>query len=90
MARMITGEFGEAQAAGPVASEAYYQLGVQFAAGRDVEQDFVVAHKWFNLAAMHGDARAKCERAALAAEMSKEQVSEAQRQAREWVANKLN
>ncbi|NND50740.1 MAG: hypothetical protein HKN60_10860 [Rhizobiales bacterium] len=90
MARLITGEFGEAQAAGPVASEAYYQLGIQFAAGRDVEQDYVVAHKWFNLAALHGDARAKSERAALAAEMTREQVAEAQRQAREWVSNKIN
>lgn len=86
MARLITGEFGEAQASGPMAAQAYYQLGIKYAAGRGVDPDYVVAHKWFNLAALHGSDEAKCERAALAAEMTREQVAEAQRLAREWVA----
>lgn len=86
MARLTTGEFEVAQPGGPVAAEMYYQLGIRYAAGRGVERDYVSAHKWFNLAAMQGDARAKNERAAIAEEMSREQVFEAQRQAREWVS----
>jgi hypothetical protein len=86
MARLLTGEFGEAQAAGPVAAETYYQLGIKYAAGRDVACDYVVAHKWFNVAALHGDERAKSERAALAEHMTREQIFEAQRLARAWIA----
>jgi hypothetical protein len=86
MARLVTGEFGDAQASGPMAAETYYQLGIKYAAGRDVDPDYVTAHKWFNLAALHGSDAAKSERAALAAEMTREEVFEAQRLAREWVA----
>jgi len=86
MARLLTGEFGEAQAAGPVAADTYYQLGIKYAAGRDVARDYVVAHKWFNLAALHGSEKAKGERAALAQEMTREEIFEAQRLARAWIA----
>ena len=86
MARLAASEFAEAQAPGPMAAETYYQLGIKYAAGRDVEPDYVTAHKWFNLAALHGYAAAKHERAAIAAEMSREEISEAQRLAREWIS----
>jgi TPR repeat protein len=54
--------------------------------GRDVEIDLVSAHKWFNLAAMRGNDEAKRYRMEVAREMSKAEIAEAQRQAREWLS----
>jgi TPR repeat protein len=51
-----------------------------------VEFDLVSAHKWFNLAAMRGNEDAKRYRMEIAREMSKTEIAEAQRQAREWLA----
>ncbi|WP_294392452.1 hypothetical protein [uncultured Sphingomonas sp.] len=44
--------------------------------------DLVEAHKWFNLAAMHGDPRAAAARTSLALDMTAREVAEAQRRAR--------
>ena len=85
MARQIIAEFEEAQIGGPVAAESLYRLGLRYATGRGVDRDNVVAHKWFNLAAMRGCAGARDERKALADEMTRDEVAEAQRQAREWL-----
>jgi TPR repeat protein len=65
-------------------TEALFRLGVQYCTGRDVTVDRIVAHKWFNLAALRGDVRAREWRAELAQEMSAAEIAEAQRQAREW------
>lgn len=65
-------------------TEALFLLGVQYCTGRNVAMDRIVAHKWFNLAAMRGDVRAREWRAELAQEMSAAEIAEAQRQAREW------
>jgi TPR repeat protein len=53
--------------------------------GRDVPLDLVTAHKWFNLAALRGNAEAKRYRMEIAGEMSRCEIAEAQRQAREWL-----
>jgi len=45
----------------------------------------VLAHMWYNLAAAQGSAEAAKFRDELALDMSREQVAEAQRQAREWL-----
>jgi uncharacterized protein len=66
--------------------DALFELGLMYCAGRDVELDLVSAHKWFNLAAMRGNEDAKRYRMEIAHEMSKAQIAEAQRQAREWLA----
>ncbi|MDX2203274.1 MAG: hypothetical protein NW223_11035 [Hyphomicrobiaceae bacterium] len=66
-------------------ADALFELGLMYCAGRDVEMDLVSAHKWFNLAAMRGNAEAKRYRMEIAREMSRQQVAEAQRQAREWL-----
>jgi uncharacterized protein len=66
-------------------ADALFQLGLQYSLGRDVEADAVTAHKWFNLAALRGNQAAKEYRAELSAEMTKAQVAEAQRRAREWL-----
>jgi uncharacterized protein len=65
--------------------EAFYNLGLAFATGQGgINVDLVSAHKWFNLAAVHGIEQALAERAALAREMTNAEIAEAQRQAREW------
>lgn len=75
-----------AEISGAATAETLYQLGLVYALGRGVRQDNVTAHKWFNLAASQGCIRARAEREALAGEMSRDEVIEAQRQARAWVA----
>lgn len=54
----------------------------------DRPTDYVEAHKWFNLAAMMGDDKARDYRQQLTDEMSKEQVSAALRSARDWLLSK--
>jgi TPR repeat protein len=66
--------------------DALYELGLIYCAGRDVEIDLVSAHKWFNLAAIRGNQDAKRYRMEISREMSKREIAEAQRQAREWLA----
>lgn len=67
------------------APDALFQLGLLYCTGRDVELDLVTAHKWFNLAALRGNEEAKRYRLELSREMSKAQVAQAQRLAREWL-----
>ncbi len=59
-------------------------LGRAFVKGLGVPQDFVEAHKWFNLAAARGDARAAAERDALEKRMTLEEQAEARKLARAW------
>ena len=59
-------------------------LGRAFVKGLGVPQDFVEAHKWLNLAAARGDAKAVAERDALAKEMTVEERAEARKLARAW------
>lgn len=66
-------------------ADALFELGLMYCAGRDVELDYIAAHKWFNLAALRGNDAAKQYRMELSREMSKKQIAEAQRQAREWL-----
>jgi len=66
-------------------ADTMFELGLIYATGRDGEIDVVSAHKWFNLSAFRGHEAAKTRRAELAGEMSKDQIAEAQRAAREWV-----
>jgi uncharacterized protein len=86
MARVETIAFtsNEVTAAGS-AHDALFELGLMYCAGRDVELDLVNAHKWFNLAALRGNEDAKRFRMEIAHEMSKPQIAEAQRRAREWL-----
>lgn len=54
--------------------------------GTSVPQDFALAHMWLNIAASEGDESAAALRNSLESRMGQEQVAEAQRLAREWVA----
>src|SRR5215468_7497674 len=70
---------------------AQYNLAVLYDTGRGVLQDYVLAHKWYNLAASHYatweadiGASAARSRDRLTTRMTPAQVAEAQKMAREW------
>ncbi len=64
-----------------------YRLGLEASTGgEDVALDLIIAHKWFNLAAMQGNLEARAYRAELANEMTAEEIAEAQKLAREYLA----
>jgi len=70
-----------------LSSDDMYRLGLEASNGCETgEFDLVTAHKWFNLAAMMGNLEARTYRAELANEMATEEIAEAQRQAREYLA----
>ena len=54
--------------------------------GMGVLQDFSQAHMWFNIAASQGHKKAKAHLDRLNNKMSVDQIAEAQKLAREWVA----
>ncbi len=86
MARMDVASRDVTDGAAPSsAPEALFELGLKYCSGRDVDIDLVAAHKWFNLAAMRGSEDAKRYRLEIAGEMSRAEIAEAQRQAREWL-----
>ena len=62
-----------------------FELGMMYATGRDCDADMVTAHKWFNIAAIKGSARAAELRCELSASMSKLEIARALREAREWM-----
>lgn len=65
-------------------ADAMYMLGRLYARGTGVVQDYVQAHKWYNLAAAQGSSRAAEARDELARDMSQRQLAQAQRLARDW------
>lgn len=84
---------GSLNGAAPIMSgEEMYRLGLEASiTSEESAADLVVAHKWFNLAAMQGHLEARTYRAELAIEMSQDEIAEAQRQAREYLmSNKPN
>lgn len=86
MARVTMGEPGLAEITPNAATaDILFELGMMYCLGRDVAQDYVTAHKWFNLAALKGNDEARLYRRELSLEMSPSQVAEAQRQARAWL-----
>lgn len=86
MARL---EFGNGEGASlgeaPAAADTFFELGMMYSVGSSVPVDFVSAHKWFNLAAMRGNAEAVRLRREIAAEMSDAEIGQAQRAARDWL-----
>src|SRR5947207_2025308 len=59
-----------------------FELGMKYCSGHEVEQNYVIAHKWFNLAALKGSEEARYYRCELSREMTPGEVHEAQRLAR--------
>ena len=70
---------------GPAAGDVLFELGIRYSIGRDVPVDLVTAHKWFNLAAMKGNADAIRLRRKVAIQMSDVDIAAAQRAARDWL-----
>jgi TPR repeat protein len=66
-------------------ADALYNLGLAYSTGQGVLTDYVVAHKWFNLAAVRGIEEARRWRNQLAGEMNPGQIAQAQKLAREWL-----
>ena len=72
-------------------AQAQYELGFQYATGEGVAEDHVKAHMWFNLAAANfpaSDSRnrrgAIANREVMEGKMTRDQIIEAQKLAREW------
>lgn len=66
---------------------ACFDLGVAFStASNGAPCDLIEAHKWFNLAAARGHEEAAFCRADIADEMTAREIAEAQRRARQWLA----
>jgi TPR repeat protein len=63
--------------------ESQYDLGILFSTGKGVALDYVTAHKWFNLAAEAGITEAWELGADVASQMSKDDLAEALRAARQ-------
>ncbi|MDG4866587.1 SEL1-like repeat protein [Guyparkeria sp. 1SP6A2] len=80
--RQALQEFREAARNGD--ADAQYMLGRLNEAGNGTPQDFVQAHKWYNLAAARGHRHAPEARDSLAKRMTDAQVAEAQQAARGW------
>jgi len=65
--------------------DALFELGLMYCSGRGVGLDMVEAHKWFNLAAARGNDDARRYRAEISRELSRSEIGDAQRRAREWM-----
>jgi len=75
--RMAQAEAGRA--------EALYDLGLLYSTGQGVDQNYVEAHKWFNLAAIRGVNRATVDRCEVAQELDTKGIAKAQKLARQWL-----
>ena len=65
-----------------------FRMGLLYSTGQGgAPRDYVSAHMLFNLAAMRGSVEAKVYRKELSSEMEADEVAEAQRAAREWLAH---
>jgi TPR repeat protein len=82
-------EMVEVEAAGSgdasAGADTFFELGMMYSVGRGVPIDYVIAHKWFNLAAMRGNADATRLRREVADQMSEAEIAAAQRAARAWL-----
>ena len=87
MARFEMAEVDHAALGGTpsVSADSFYDLGMMYATGRAVPIDYISAHKWFNIAALHGNKDAVRLRQEIAGQMSETEISEAQRSARAWL-----
>ena len=63
---------------------AQLEMAGRYAAGQGVEQDYVQAHVWANLAAAAGQEGAAAERNVIAQFLSPEELAEAQSRATRW------
>jgi TPR repeat protein len=67
-------------------ARAQSSLGLMYAQGFGVPEDIVLAYMWFNIAAAQGNESARNNKDIAEQQMTREQISEAQRMSREWIA----
>jgi len=79
IAAIENGSIGEAS------GDMFFRLGIMYSTGAEVPADYVTAHKWFNLAALRGNAEAARLRREIAQEMTETEIAQAQRAARDWL-----
>jgi uncharacterized protein len=84
MARIDLADMAAALGEAP-AADAFYELGMMYSIGRSVPVDYVMAHKWFNLAVIRGNQDAVRLRREIADQMSEDEIAAAQRAARAWL-----
>lgn len=70
---------------GETRADVLRDMGLMYATGRGCPVNLVAAHKWLNIAAIKGCERAAELRADLSQSMSKSELAEALRAAREWM-----
>jgi uncharacterized protein len=86
MARLEMTGLDNAQPSGAIITDdIYFDLGLQYAAGRAVPRDLVAAHKWFNIAALRGNKEAVQYRKEAAQEMQDFEIAMALTSAREYL-----
>jgi hypothetical protein len=85
MARIELADITNATLGAAPAADTFFELGMMYSVGRSVPVDYVVAHKWFNLAALRGNDEAVRLRQEIAAQMSEAEIAAAQRAARAWL-----
>jgi TPR repeat protein len=85
MARFEIRDIEMAAAGGETRADVFCNLGLIYATGRGCPVDMVAAHKWLNIAAIKGSDRAASLRSDLARNMSKSDLAQALRAAREWM-----
>jgi uncharacterized protein len=86
MARLEMTGMETSQPAGVIITDdIYFDLGLQYAAGRAVPRDLVAAHKWFNIAALRGNKEAASYRKEAALEMADYEIALALASAREYM-----
>ena len=85
MARFEIRDIEMAVAGGETRADTLCNLGLVYATGRGCKVDLVAAHKWLNIAAIRGSERAASLRADLARNMTKSELAEALRAARDWM-----
>ena len=86
MARFDMHEAGAGAMDATTQADILFEMGMMYATGRDCEMDLVAAHKWFNIAALKGSMEAARYRKEISFEMTRDEIAEAQRSAREWLA----
>jgi hypothetical protein len=63
----------------------FFRLGIRYSTGASVPADMVSAHKWFNIAAMRGNAEGARLRREIAGEMLEAEIATARRAARDSI-----
>ena len=85
MARFDMLEAGFGDMGTTAQADILFELGMMYATGRDCDVDIIAAHKWFNIAAIKGSERAASLRIELSETMTKGEIAQALRDAREWM-----